>query len=254
MTVYEGYYDTSGTESDNEIIVTVGAVATHEKWAKHELRWNAVLKAFGVSSFHMRKLGACEGEYSTPEWRDTARQDAFIGALIKEAKRGVNKWFVSAVDLADYKRLNAKYRVTETIGGAYSLAQATCIANTVDWLGEKKKPTDAMAFFIEAGDAGQSAFLKFLRQDIGGELAIHCIPKSDSLGTSRVQFQASDLVAYEHRRLYAKIATTRLWPAPETWRRSLIEIKRTLPIDTGIHHGDSLRRLCEDGTFPLRSM
>jgi hypothetical protein len=155
---WTAYFDTGGSESDAEgrVLITAGVVATMEKWARFDRAWTRALEEAGVRELHMRELVHSTGEFTG--W-DEAQRSALLTRLLQETKRGVNKLFVAVVILPAYRELNQRYKLTETIGGPYALAQTAGIGQAWDWLARTKHGEDGVAFAVAAGDNGQDRFL-----------------------------------------------------------------------------------------------
>jgi hypothetical protein len=249
MALFHAYFDSSGTERDEWIIVTAGVVATEQKWSRFEQRWGAVLAKEGVTQFHMQEFAHAKGEFAS--WKgDEPRRAAFLAALVREVKRGVNKSFIHGVVLPDYRELDRQYQLTETVGGPYSLSQFGCLYVAYRWLMAKKNPHDRAATFVERGDTGIPGFRRYLKSQHLPEPAF--IPKVEpNSGKIWVPLQAADLIAYEFRRLYDRRARDGREPPLESCRGVLQAISRMLPLRTMIYRGPGLGRLCAD-TVPPR--
>lgn len=246
---FDAYFDTGGSESspDGTVIVTAGVVATSAKWERFDRRWSTVLNEFGVRELHMKHFSQGKGEFAS--WfGQVQRRAEFIRRLIAEIKRGVNKAFVTAVILPDYRLLDLRYELTEQIGGPYSLAQSRAIQRTVMWMAARKRPTDLLTFSVEKGDAGQPAFRRFIKQSLGKEPTF--LERWAPNGEGYTPLQACDLLAYEYRHEYHRIVRDKRRPAES--RKSLASIRRHLPVDAGVVDGEIIEQTCTMVPIPLR--
>ena len=246
MRHWDCYFDTAGSESaaNGTMLVTVGVVAERSKWTRFDRRWLRVLDAEGVRGLHMREFAHSTGQYK--EWKgDELRRAAFLQALVKEIKRGINTGFVSALVLADYRALDARYMLTETVGGPYALAQVATIVRAFDWLWQRKHPGDGLGIFIEKGDAGQGALVAFLKRE--WDITPLISPRVNDAGEEITPFQVADFIAYEHRYAYAKFLKTKE-KAPA--RKSMSALRQLLPLNIGILDDAMIARFCEQHVPP----
>lgn len=251
MARYYAYFDTAGTQSalDETTLVTVGVVATESRWDRFDRRWLTRLRRDGLSDLHMNEFAHSTGQFK--RWKgDHTRRAALLEDLMAEAKRCINKVFITAVLVSDYREVDARYLLSEDIGGPYSFAQTACIVRTARWLGQAKTPRDAFAFFVEQGDAGQGAFRRFLEREFSG-LAVEIHPRVDAKGESITPFQLCDFIAYEHRTVYRRSLVS--GPANQRLRRSFAAIRRHMPLEAGIFTANGIERFCEGVKVPLRA-
>jgi hypothetical protein len=238
---WQCYYDTGGTQSavDGRVLVTVGVVATSDKWTRFDQRWLSALGDEGVRDFHMKEFAQSKGQYAA--WAgDEARRAAFLKRLTAEAKRGINKAFVVILELPAYRDVDKRYQLTETVGGAYSLAQSGCIGRTFEWLQKRAQPTDGAGFLVEKGDAGQGAFVAFVKRD--RHIQPDIVSRFNDKGEPITPFQVADLIAYEFRRAIER----RLAKSERTsLRRSFTGLRRMLPIDHAVMGADMIEAFCE---------
>jgi hypothetical protein len=244
---WQCYYDTGGTQSaiDGTVLVTVGVVATSEKWARFDRRWLAALRDEGVRDCHMKEFAQSKGQYVN--WAgDEARRAAFLRRLTHEAKRGINKAFVVILELAAYREADKRYRLSETVGGAYALTQAGCIGRTFEWLQERSRPSDRAGFLVEKGDAGQGAFMAFMKRD--RHIQPDIVARFDDKGEPITPFQVADLIAYEFRRaIERRLAGGKTSPL----RSSFTGILRMLPLDHAVMGQEMIEAFCA-ARVPLR--
>jgi hypothetical protein len=240
MVTWHCYHDTSGTQLDKRVIVTVGIVASVEKWIRFDRAWKKTLSDFNVTEFHTKDFAHFKKEYASWRHQERKRRE-FLGRLLHALKQGINKVFISSVLLDDYKEVNALYLLDEQFGGAYSIAQAASIGRVTAWLIKKKPANDRVQHFIEEGDTGQHEFMK--RMD---EIAFEAksLPKLDpTTGASRLAFQAADFIAYEHRRVYNEY---RERGQLQNVRAPILLMRNTLPFEARVLEKTELIRLCTD--------
>ena len=229
LETFQIWSDTGGSESDPNILVAVALVATQRKWARFNARWNRVLSQHGVRQLHMFEFAHFKSDFAS--WKgDEVRRAAFLTDLIATIKHGINKTYITGVVLPDYRDLNARFQLTEVLGGPYSLGQAGAMFRAFDWLWQTRPPQSGIQAFIEKGDAGQGAFMQFLRRERSWLPEI--VPKLDpSTGLAHAAFQAADFIAYEHRLAYHKRVETGVAPK---LRASFEALRHSLPVDVGI--------------------
>jgi hypothetical protein len=250
MPVFSAYFDTSGTELDPKVVTTVGVVSTAEKWVKFDRRWSGALAEYGVTQFHMKDFAHFKGEFS--DWRgNDALRVSFLDRLIREAKRGVNKTFILSLMLKDYRAVDARYQLTERIGGPYAHAQLACIQMCQRWINEKKARNEILKLYVAHGDVGQEAFKRFLSTDTGDKPEF--LPMIAPDGRAWTPLQLADLIAYEHRRLHETVADVGLLPHELDRRGSLVSIRRRLPAFVALCDEETLIKTCLDSGIPERA-
>jgi len=248
-----GYSDASGSQADNHMLVVAGLVGELDDWNSFDRQWLERLKSEGIEAFRMADFAHFWGDFREGWEGDEPRRIAFIQTLVRLTNETAYKAFVKAVNLADYRALDRAYKLTESFGGPYAIAQAQCLIAAFEWMqsdlkarGEVKSP---VKFFVEEGDMGQDAFRALLREQIHVfEPYVSIVPKQPA-GEEVTPFHACDLIAYEHRLLYERVVTG----ATHTWRQSLKEIRATLsPKPTIVDH-DALTRMIEKDSVPKRA-
>jgi hypothetical protein len=248
MRVWHAYFDTGGSESaaDGTVLVTVGAVAEEKKWTRFDQRWSALLHSEGVTALHMSEFAHSTGQFAA--WKgNEPRRSSFLAAMTREAKRTINKAFVTVLILPDYRDFDSRFKLTETLGGPYAVAQTGSLFRAFDWLYSAKHQQDQVGFFIEKGDAGQGAFRSFLQR----EKAIEPIFASrvNAAGEVITPFQVADFIAYEYRYAYARFLLERRRIVP---RASMSYLRRMLPLDVSMADHQFLQRFCTERLVPAR--
>lgn len=250
MPVFSAYFDSSGTERDEKVVTTVGVVSTVEKWARFDSRWSAALAEYGVSQLHMKDFAHFKKEFASWRGKDALRV-SFIDRLVREAKRGVNKTFIVSLMLRDFRAVDARYQLTERIGGPYAHAQLACIQMCQRWINEKKGRNETLKLFVAHGDVGQEAFKRFLSTDTGDKPEF--LPMVAPDGRAWSPLQVADLIAYEHRKMHETVADVGLLPHELDRRGSLVLIRRMLPAFVALCDEETLIKTCVDSGILKRA-
>ena len=247
LETFQIWSDTGGSESDPHVLVPVALIATARKWARFNARWNRVLAGHKVQQLHMFEFAHFKGAFSS--WRgEDARRRAFLAELISTIKHGINKTYITGVVLPDYREADSRFQLTEMLGGPYSLGQAGALFRAFDWLWRTRPSQSGIQAFIEKGDAGQGAFMQFLRRERSWLPEI--VPKVDpATGLAHPAFQAADFIAYEHRLAYQK--RVEMGVAPKL-RGSFEALRESLPIDVGIADQVMIAQFIESQRVPPR--
>lgn len=252
MAAFIGYYDTGGAEHQGRMVVTAGVVATVGEWSQIDKRWMRILRREQLATFHMKEIAHWRGDIA--KWplvdgkRDEARRRALFDDLLN-ASVGIRQAFVRAVILDEYNDFDARYKFTETVGGAYTIAQAQCLIQSQEWLSDRS--TEGGQHYwkavVEQGDAGQKAFRRFCESALTYMPAF--VPKLNDRGEVITPLALADLIAYEHHHLYTAVKTAwnhGLVRLPNDKRSPRISrLKATLPIDASLVTGESLDKMRE---------
>ncbi len=245
MAMYTAYYDASNKESDTDRpLVVVGLLSTVTSWARLEREWNEVLADFQVPYLHMREFAPCTKVFAS--WkRDEKRRAEFLEALARVTKRGVNKCFQLRLVPAAYIKLNAEFTLVEEFGGAYSFLTGVSYLKAGEWF-RKNYPSHQIKHVVEAGDAGQGAFIVRASQLDNPPVPQ---PKKDPVtGLVFPPFQAVDLLAYEGRLNIERHLNNDQRRA----RESLLMLRRLIPCDLRYFDEESLRADFERMEVPRR--
>lgn len=131
VAMYSAYFDASGTKR-TPVLTLGGFVSTVNKWERFEKEWARILKANGVSFFHMTEFASSKGEFA--DWKgDSERRKKFIDELIGCINLNTNKGFAASVVIADYDRVNSKHTLTESIGHPLAICGGVCIGAMRKW-------------------------------------------------------------------------------------------------------------------------
>jgi hypothetical protein len=238
-------------------------VASVAQWDEFDARWLRVLKKFDISSFHMVRIAHWDEGSDISKWpliqgnRDEERRKKFLWELAAAAAHLVQQVFVRAVVLPDYRAVDARYCLTEAVGGPYALAQAICLLHSQTWLPERNTPPEQHAWgaFVERGDVGQPAFRKFC------ETYLVYVPtfvdKKTEAGEDITPLGLADLIAYEHHHLYTRTAMAKAdgqqGPSAKDWRGILKVLRNSLPTDAKIVERRYLEWFCHEMNLSTRS-
>ena len=246
---YTAYFDTGGSESHPDVLVTAGAVSTSDKWARLDRKWLSVLETHGVSTLHMMELAHWKGEYS--KWnRDETIRRAFLEDLSDVIAREVNKAFVYCLLLPDYRNVDSQYMLSEQIGGPYSLLQTVALIDVFSWALKRGQSKDRYGAIVELGDAGQDAFRKYFSSNESLMPTFH--PKRLPSGEPVTPLSVCDWIAYEHRLLYSRALPQRRLPPQDKWRGSLRNLRNRVPFDSKIFETPFLLEFCRKLNVPPR--
>ena len=249
MLAFNAFFDTAGTENDRHVLIAVGVVARMDDLVALEEAWRAVLSEFGVRELHMNEYAHFKGDFVG--WRDNpSRRAALLTRLIEESRPRICQVIAQGVLLSDYRLVNSTYRLTEHVGGAYSLNQILCMRRCLSWVAGEFGAGVPMNMLVQHGDSGQREMMRFLEES--NQYTPILLGKRDTSGSRWVPLQLADLVAYEYRRLFEAQAIGKPL-LPEQWRRSLQAIRRTLPVTGGITGAAHIQEWCVDFHVPHRS-
>lgn len=264
MPAFTGYFDAAGSESDSDVIVACGALSFTDDWDRFDQEWSAVMRTEGVPSVHMKDFAAFKPPFDVG-WRDNEpRRREFLGSLIRLTNETVFRLYVTTLVLSDYKRVNAKFQMSEHLANPYAWVMANCLFHTFDWLlgedepppGDPRRPVspeDVVGLFVEKGDAGQGGLRKLMKvlgwTDREYDETIQVIPKR--LGEEDITpFNVPDFVAYEYRSEHRYFVENRQKrPVP---RRALQAVRAELYPRVGIVTAEMMRQACIDNDVPRR--
>jgi hypothetical protein len=248
MTVFTAYFDGSGSPDDTVAVVVAGFVAPAEQWTEFERNWNACLRDFNVSSLHMRHFAHSRGEFTAWKGNEEKRRH-FLERLISIIKVRVWHSFASAVIMEDYRKVDAKYCLSE-FSKPYTLAGGTCVAKVQRWKKRWANVDDEIAFVFEDGDLGKGDLMRAVKENVG--VTPRFLNKEES-----VAFQAADLLAYEHLLVNVKLRKSERGKLFEDeLRHPLMELS-TIPggrgdDDWGVHMEDDMTDSCIKDGVALR--
>jgi hypothetical protein len=240
---YAAYFDTGGSETHENVLVTAGAVSSADKWSRLDKKWLAVRSKYGVSTLHMAKLAHWQGEYE--KWnRDETIRKSFLQELGDIAVREVNKAYVHCLLLRDYREIDKRFMLTEEVGGPYSLLQTISLTDIFEWLRKSRPARDRFGAIVELGDAGQDAFRKYFGS-LAGFMPTFQPKRELKSGEPVTPLSVADWIAYEHRLLYERALPLKKIAHPTKWRGSLKILRVGIPFDVKILETPFLVSYCQ---------
>lgn len=243
---YVAAFDASGSPNDTIAVAVAGFVAPYDQWEDFGRNWNQCLKDFGVSSLHMREFAHSRGEFTT--WKgDEGKRRCFLRCLVGIISIRVWHSFASAVIMDDYRKVDAKYCLSE-FARPYALAAATCLAKLNDWWKRWRKPGDEIGIVFEDGDEDKGAMISAIEKSF-------TITPTFMTKDKSAAFQAADLLAYEHLLANKKVKEKGIVFEDEL-RYPLLELSK-IPggresTDWGVHMEDDMTDSCIKDGIPLR--
>jgi hypothetical protein len=256
MLSLSAYLDASGSVRDPrcEIFTVAGYLAEDAQWASFEHDWQSVLEESGVSHLHMKDFAHSQGEFR--DWKDdSARRANFIERLASVIRSNELEDFSVSLRMADYRRLDGQFMLTESLG-AYAIIAAAVMGDIKAWT-SRHRPSDPLRILFEGGDNQQNdlrrvsertkrplhpdpLFVNKRRLESGR--SVFCLP-----------FQASDLLAYEHAKCLTDFVTKGKTRARESlFRLSYHQSEPSLPSWRMLDEA-FLALVCETFTVPRRT-
>lgn len=244
---FSAYFDESGSKEDTIAVVVAGFVAQAEQLIAFERDWKRILTMFGVSSLHMKNFAHSTGEFASWKGNEEKRRD-FLSRLIGITKIRAQHSFAVAVLMDDYRKVDGKYKLHETIA-PYTIAARTCVGKVEEWGNKMGVDLEHIAFFFEDGPEDKGDLMRRLKRD--GKKAPVFLGKEEC-----VVFQAADMLAYEHllsnkQFLAGKIKEFENLRHP---LKALNEIPNGGPMatDWGLFHEGNLEEACVKLDLPSR--
>lgn len=215
-------------------------MASVEQWQKLEDEWGDVLAGVGLNCFHMMDFAHSKREFKS--WRgDERRRMRFLQRLTSIVSTRVRKSFSSVVILKDYKALDKKFRLHETVGHPYAFCGHVCAEKVRNWAREYRV-NEPIEIVFETGSRHKGELMDIL--------TLHGL--SDPIFRKKQEhsaLQAADLVAWEHLKVCTEIEGKR---RISRIRKSL-DALRAVPNDWALYRSSGLEMLCKNLPVPLRS-
>lgn len=246
MLSFDAFFDASGTQNDDRMLTVVGVLMKFDDHIGLDPEWKKVAREFGITRLHMKHFAHYLKEFEG--WDDTRRR-ALIIRLLDTARPRVAQIIVQGLALADYRVVDRTYRLTESMGGAYSLCQIMAMQRSIGWISRNYGGGVMMHMMVEHGDAGQPAMMGFLERH--KQYTPILLGKRDTESGGWAGLQLADLVAYEHRTLYEAAVAGRPLPK-DRWRKSLHAVRNTLPVTDGLTMAEHITNWCENLRIPFR--
>jgi len=193
--MYSAYFDKSGSPDEGKHIIVSGFVAEVVQWIHFEREWRSVLDAHSVSIFHANDFGFGVDEFKS--WKDDeTKRKWFLDSLVGIIRRRTDKSFSTAIPLGDFREVDQEFLLKESVGYPYPLAARVCMARVDEWA-TARGISEPIEFFFEDGAKHRGQLLWIAEKD-GKPTPI--FKKKQEI----TQFQAADLLAWEHNRLLRK--------------------------------------------------
>ena len=238
------YFDAS-YDSLKTITIVSGWVATTWQWERFDTDWRILLARYGIPYFHMREFAHSRGPFEN--WKgDQNKRTNFLKYLVDIIGTYVLKGFACVVEHKAFKRVNAAYYLSESVGNPYSLAGRDCVANANLWLRKDQRGLE-VKYVFEAGDEGAGLLSKVVERD--HHVAPVFSPSRDILGEKGLTpLQAADFAAYELLKASRDVGDNApLWK----YRQSLHALAK-IPGWWGIYSEDDLIEFCKTASIPPR--
>lgn len=163
MAMFTGYFDASGAPDQGAALSVAGFVAKAEQWIEFERNWKEALKAYGVTDLHMKDFGPGAGQYAS--WKDDKRKRRlFIERLVNIIKTRVRHSFVNSVMLADYRKVDELYPLSE-MNKPFALAGSACIEKVRRWARKWSIDENQIAYTFEDGDKDRGDLIRCAERD-----------------------------------------------------------------------------------------
>jgi hypothetical protein len=235
--MYSAYFDESGTDGSSDSIVVAGYIASNEQWQDFRNEWDAVLQDVGVTRFHMRDFAHSLREFK--DWKDdNERRTIFLKRLVSIMRRHTRHSFSTAVILKDYRDLDQRYQLSEYCS-PYVISALQCAADVAKWCNARGY-VDPVRLVFEDGARYKGEFMNFYAPS-----NFHTISYAEP--REFVGFQAADLVAWEHRKVYSQLLSGQ----GKRRRQSFLAL-HSMPNSWSVYEASSLARWCRNFNVPLR--
>ena len=193
------YFDASGHEDDQKVVVVAGFVATPEMWLEFDSQWKARLAQDGIKYFHAVEFAHSNKQFEG--WREQrAKRELLLENLMDIIKANVSRKFVSAVIIeALNENMTAETKEKLHIN-AYSLAGRTCAGRLRAWQ-DRERWTTVPELIFEDGDKGKGLLRTALLRDGFSEPIfrpkINTPAPDELIREGLTPLQAADWLAYE---------------------------------------------------------
>jgi hypothetical protein len=235
--MYTAYFDESGTHDSSEALVVSGCIASDQQWQEFDREWKEALADAGVKHLHMRDFAPSLREFK--DWKgDEQRRGEFIKRLVNIIRQHIRHTFSSAVILKDYQKLNEKYQLRERCS-PYVICALTCVVDVAKWCNARGY-IDSVTCVFEDGVKYKGEFVRFYAPSNFHKISY--AKKHEFVG-----FQAADLIAWEHRKVYSQIVSREFKRHRKSFRALY-----SIPNDSGVYEESYLERLCRTFNIPLR--
>ena len=198
------FCDESGTDEGSQTVAMAGyAMECPTQVDKFNEEWSEVLSHYGLDYFHMVECAHRRKQFSGPKWTQQLTSEVarrMIGIIKRRAAFGV----AMSVDRADYEGLFNK-EAQRAYGGIYTFCVQMILSGIGQWA-DRRKHTDPIAYFFEAGHPSQHEANYYMNQIATEEGSAHLKAfyryGSHTFGLKRVvlPLQAADLLVWQWRK------------------------------------------------------
>lgn len=234
MNEYSVYLDDSGHPNDQPYVLIAGFIATVSQWLAFEPIWLEKLQELGLgSAFHMVDFMS--------EKRKEFQEDRVLSQLRSVILAHTLRPFISAVDMAAYKRVQNEFALEEAHGAPYALVGRHFAKDLNKWQAQELKPGDRTLVFVEEGTRHYGDLEQVFKRDN--------IPIPKRVQKSMAQVQPADMLAWE---VFRFLRTG----SPRRMRKNFDHLTRRIRKKQslgGIFYEHDLRQLCNELQVPPRS-
>jgi hypothetical protein len=194
MTVYQAFYDASGSETaPNEPLVVTGVLAKQSGWAQLDEAWNRGLTKYGLPYIHLTELVNPKSPHHP--LLDDAN---FFRTFVQPIKQFTLKTFYVRLIPADFTLVGLEYDLKSGYGGAYAITAATALQIIEKWWRARSSRVDELQHYFEHGDRGQATLRPYLAAHEG--TAEILTARDEASGRYVIPFQVADICGYGHRK------------------------------------------------------
>jgi len=205
MGMFTLYCDDSGTHKGSDIAVAGCYIATVEQWEHFERNWQEINEREHFGVFRMADFVARQKQFAAPEWKDEAKRDRTIRALISTIKTRAQTGFSAAVVKSAFDEVITA-EIRERFGSNhYTLAIRLCVGLIEKWR-QKYGYREPIQYVFDRQSEGKGDINEMFRIYVSGKedalrrygIYEDCWSFQDKAQV--VQLQAADIWAYENFR------------------------------------------------------
>jgi len=230
MMEHSVYLDDGGHPDNQPYLLVAGFAATASQWSAFSPVWLATLRKLGLGEvFHMTDF--------MRDRRTEFQEDRILSQLRYVVQAHTLRPFVSAVDMAAYKRVQNELALEESHGAPYALVGRHFAKDLHEWQARNLGCDDRVNVFVEVGAKHFGDLEQVFKRD--------GLPIPDRVPKSMAQVQPSDMLAWE-------VFNFLRAGSPKRMRKNLDLLTRPIRKRQnfgGIFYEHDLRRLCLD---PIR--
>ena len=190
------YFDDSGTDKDNPVLIVAGFVSTDYSWDVLNEEWVAAESEFGSPPFHAKIFNdGRKGHGVYKDWTKPKRED-YINRLLGIISRRTLKSFATALNKDGYQIIDANQPLKEYFYSPFVFASVNCIFQVCDWRNQHY-PGEPIRFVFDHGhkNLGQLIDGVAKRVLIGSDHLVSDVSSDDDRNLPPLR--AADLLAFE---------------------------------------------------------